>query len=804
MSIEASILYTRLYARISAIESDLRNFIKQNLPDSFLENESIASKAKERYVKEKKKDPSEDLELVDYSDFGDPYQILLAKKDELRADVQKEIIKHKKKLDSIASIRNRVMHRRPLEAGDYFTVEEFVQQVSDLWPETKSSLKVSISELDRIVPKIKTDNERVTHNLPPDPDFNETGFIGRDRDVRELKRLLYSHHQIITLFGEGGIGKTALMLKTAHDMRYDEKCPFEWMIWLTCKTTVLTNEGIREIEGAIRNFRFLAQGIDASLRNVPEETTLIESIESILEDAEEVKGKSLLILDNLEDLQSQKEVKDFLSRYKEFGTVAITSRIGLGEQDLPRRLDPMTERDAAKLLRDFAQLLRVDELYKLSPGKIQEYVKELSLNPLGIKWFVQAVASGSAPNDVLSNKDTLLDYCLSNVYKKLNDEQKTFLQAILVNGKATSKEELLSYTEKRNDIGVNEALQKLASTSLIKRTYEQDADEYVYDITDFAREYVLANDPPSEKFDKKIVDKRNKASGLKQNIKTMSKSPYHPRYINIRKDSESFLAMKLNEALVDSGKARSRDLPVSPEARRELYEKAIKKVREVQETQPRYVEAYKVSAFVYVEQRNYVAAELEYQKALEMEPENPRILHAYAGFLLRYRNYTEKAKKYAERAFQIDGESFDTSYLYAKCIGIQGEYDKAIEILKGLLREKRPRRERNMALMDVVDFYKRKVEHKKHAERDSREAWEIFLEGVSFFEEKQRRFNPDKGVQAMLVELLLGGMQCREDDEERIKKLRKLIQVYIVPIQDHKEGYRLEEFLQTYSLIEKA
>jgi len=804
MSVEASILYTRLYARIRAIESDLRGFVKQNLPDSFLENESITSKAKERYVKAKKRSPRENLELVDYSDFGDPYQILLAKKDELRGDIRKELTKHKKKLDSILSIRNRVMHHRPLEAGDYFTVEEFVQQVSDLWPETKNSLKISISELDSIIPEIKTDNERVTHNLPPDPDFNETGFIGRDRDVRELKRLLYSHHQIITLFGEGGIGKTALMLKTAHDMRYDENCPFEWIIWLTCKTTVLTNEGIREIEGAIKNFKFLAQGIDASLRNVPEKTTLTESIESILQDAKEVKGKSLLILDNLEDLQSQKEVKDFLSRYKEFGTVAITSRIGLGEQDLPRRLDPMTERDAAKLLRDFAQLLRVDELYKLSPEKIREYVKKLSLNPLGIKWFVQAVASGSAPDDVLGNKDTLLTYCLSNVYKKLNDEQKTFLHAILINGRPTSKEELLFYTEKKNDIGVNESLQKLASTSLMKRTYEQDADEYLYDITDFAREYVLANDPPSEEFDKEIVDKRNKASGLRQNMKTMSKSPYHPRYIDIRKDSESFLAMKLDEALKDSAKVRSKKLSNNPEAREELYKKAIEKVKEVQGTQPRYIEAYKISAFIYVQRRNYIAAELEYQKALEMEPENPRILHAYAGFLLRYRNYTEEAKEYAERAFHKDRESFDTTHLYSKCIGVQGGYDEAIEILKGLLREERTNRERNMALMDIVDFYKRKVEHKKHAERDTLEAWNIFLEGVSFFEEKQKKFNPDKKLQAMFVELLLQGMQCREDVEERINGLKTLISAYIESIRNHKEGFRLEEFFQTYSLIEKA
>ena len=159
MSVEASILYTRLYARIRAIESDLRNFVKQNLRESFLENESITSKAKERYWKEKKVCPSEELELVDYWDFGDLHQVLSAKKDELREDIKKEFINNREKLESILSIRNRVMHHRPLEADDYFTVEEFVQQASKLWPETKGSLKISISELDSIVPEIKPETK---------------------------------------------------------------------------------------------------------------------------------------------------------------------------------------------------------------------------------------------------------------------------------------------------------------------------------------------------------------------------------------------------------------------------------------------------------------------------------------------------------------------------------------------------------------------------------------------------------------------------------------------------------------------
>ena len=431
--------------------------------------------------------------------------------------------------------------------------------------------------------------------------------------------------------------------------------------------------------------------------------------------------------------------------------------------------------------------------------KVEKYAKELSLNPLGIKWFVQSVASGTSPDEVVSNKDTLLDYCLSNVYKKLSDEQRAFLHAILVNRKPTSKEELLFYTEKESDIRVDESLQKLETTSFIRITYVEDTDEYLYDITDFAREYIVKKYSPSEELYKEIREKQNKASGLRENMKR--KRLYETSCIDIRKESESFLAIKLDEALKYSAEARSRKPLKTPEAREELYEKATKKAKEVQEIQPKYVEAYRISAFIYVQRRNNAAAELEYQKALEMEPKNPRILYGYAGFLLRYLNNPEKAKEYATEAFHVDRGSFATRQLYAKCVGILGEYDKAIEILKRLIDEKYSSREKNIALTDAVDFHKRKIELKNYTERDYREAWNIFLEGISFFEESQEKFKPDSEAKQILVELLLGGMQCREDVE--IYKLKKLIEVYIEPIRKHKEGIRLEEWHHSHSTIEK-
>ena len=792
-----------LYALIYGIEIDLKNFLKEMLQDSFVENEKIVSKAKERYIKAKGQEPKEDSEFIDFLDFGDIYQILLAKKEKLSADIKKDLVKHREKLDSISSIRNRVMHpSRPLEVDDYYTVHEFARQISrnNTWPRCKEMFyKVQEETPDHFLNRIpKTEiEEKVIHNLPV-PDFDETGFVGRKDDVARIKKQLSREYQrIITLYGEGGIGKTAVMLKTAYDIIYgDDECQFEWVIWVTCKTTVLTNNGIKEIDGAIRSFKSMTQGIDDMFRETPKAATLKEIIDSILDSMRQVR--TLLILDNLETLQSEQEMMDFLNECQEVGKIAITSRTGLGQLDLPIKLGSMKEIEAEKLLREFARVRNVELLYSLPGEQIQKYVRDLFLNPLCIKWFVQAVASGNTPNEVFSNiftnKDPLLDYCLSNVYKRLDEEQKTFLHIILVNGKPTSKEELLFYREERNKINVKDSLNRLVFTSFVKIVRGEDG-ECGYDITDFARAYVLTEDPPSEKFCERIMEKQNMANGFREQIKIQSKSPYHPQYIDIRKDSESVLAIKLNEALklcAEAKKAKKERKSLNKSKIAELYERALKKVTEVKEIQPSYFEAYRVSAFVYAEQKNYPAVKDEYQKALELEPENSRIHHFYAGFLQRQLKDMEKAKEHAKLALNTDKESFDTRYSYARCIGFLGDYDKAIQMLKELSGEEHSLREKRIAATQTTEFYKRKVEQKKDKEKDYQNAWKVFLEGVNFFESLEE-IRPDRRMKKAFVNLLDEGSQCVQDNEKRKSKTSELKSRYIDLIYDFDErGYLLK------------
>src|SRR5919199_4600720 len=65
-------------------------------------------------------------------------------------------------------------------------------------------------------PRSLEEEERPSHNLP----LELTSFIGREREIAEVKRLLLleGKDRLLTLTGPGGCGKTRLALKVAFEV----------------------------------------------------------------------------------------------------------------------------------------------------------------------------------------------------------------------------------------------------------------------------------------------------------------------------------------------------------------------------------------------------------------------------------------------------------------------------------------------------------------------------------------------------------------------------------------------------------
>lgn len=334
-------------------------------------------------------------DLLIYMDFGDAYALLNQTRSELPEDLGKYFRSITEQLQELVPIRNRIAHGRPLDYADFPTVIDTAKKFSTtdiiVWQNLRQSLDRLRLEpsfvLDLDIPTNQAGVKVAEHNLPL-PEYDETGFVGRKEQVKDLvSRLKRGVFPVVTIVAEGGIGKTAMALKAAYDLLGDESNPFEATVWTTSKTQRLSPTEIISIEDAICDSLQLFRHVADHL-GVPEAS---ESIEEILEYMRSFR--ILLIIDNLETVLDE-NIKSFVGRLPTGSKILITSRIGLGAYEDPVKLQPLTGVDAVALLKATAKLKGAAKLVRLQPDEALRFCERMHFNPLFIKWFVSAVTAG--------------------------------------------------------------------------------------------------------------------------------------------------------------------------------------------------------------------------------------------------------------------------------------------------------------------------------------------------------------------------------------------------------------------------
>ena len=152
---------------------------------------------------------------------------------------------------------------------------------------------------------------------------------GREEQLRRLRVLCQGPYPVITIVGEGGIGKTALALRIAYEMLDQSPQQFDAVVWTTAKTTMLTTKQIVEIEGAISDSLGMLRVASTALTGPTAAEDPIEELLNYL-----ATFRIFLVLDNLETVLDER-LRSFLARLPQGSKVLITSRVGVGAYEHP-------------------------------------------------------------------------------------------------------------------------------------------------------------------------------------------------------------------------------------------------------------------------------------------------------------------------------------------------------------------------------------------------------------------------------------------------------------------------------------
>ncbi|ORM37976.1 hypothetical protein BFL43_02050 [Williamsia sp. 1135] len=453
----------RLYVLLDAFERDIRSNLVRYVVSEIGEEQALG----ESYSRADEKRSREGVNgsgasIADYLDMREGYDLLNINRRFLPSEYADEVRTQTLSLDRLVSIRNRVMHARPLLAGDSdAAVSLLLQFQARNWPELKRMLGQLRADpsWEPLVTAVD-DGGFALHNLPL-PDYDETGLVGRAKEVSELTGLIKRGREpVLTITGEGGIGKTALAIAVAYEIVDDASRPFDAVLWTSLKHEKLTAGGVVNIAGAARDITGAALPLGAALDAGFEGS--IRDLASALEGLD-----VLVVVDNLETVGGA----EFTTLYEQLPdsvSYLITSRIGVGQYERRFPLAPLSKKDSLRLFNDFVRARHIQGLDRISSEARVQVVTRLRNSPLGIRWFALAVEAGNDPVQLIRHQDQLLEFCVRSVYESLEASAREVLSALSILGRSVRVDEFIVLLERSMDY-INVGLQELVRGSLVRR-----------------------------------------------------------------------------------------------------------------------------------------------------------------------------------------------------------------------------------------------------------------------------------------------------------------------------------------------
>jgi tetratricopeptide (TPR) repeat protein len=264
-------------------------------------------------------------------------------------------------------------------------------------------------------------------------------FVGREKELNTIAEALSPDSRTwgALIDGPGGIGKTALAIKAAHDAPAEL---FERKIFITAKVRELTAEGEAKLTDFTRP-TYLAMldelgkelGADGLEKLAPDERP--NELRLAL-----AGKKALIVFDNLETLPEEERTRlfQFLSRLPEGNKAIVTSRRRTDVDARIVRLDRLARDEALQLIAELAakypRLARAtqkerEDLYEITQG-----------NPLFIRWITgqlgregsqcRTIAEACAFIDKAPKGNDPLEYIFGDLLETFSEDETKVLAAL--------------------------------------------------------------------------------------------------------------------------------------------------------------------------------------------------------------------------------------------------------------------------------------------------------------------------------------------------------------------------------------
>jgi len=592
--------------------------------------------------------------------------------------------------DSIYGLRCKIAHNKPFSA---INLESLIELIEKIIPEIKpygDNLKKYIEDVKNspeniIVASVpinfgSCEADEIPNNLPT-PDYEyEGGFVGRKKDIEQVKKLLLGDmHRVISITGAGGVGKTSLAVKVLNDISIKNKNTFDYIIWLSAKDKKLSYLGIEEIDPTIKDYEEL-------LDKIFEVTGLDESITSAnLEEKEaniklilDMCKKILIVIDNLETVTDER-IKNFIIDCHPKVKILTTSRKGLGQVNRIYELKELTEDESISLFRIICRDKNINDLAKLPNKIIKNYVKKVSYYPLAIKWLIGQVSRGKRINDIINSisDDTsdITKFCFEQIYNNLNINSQNVLCTLSCLDESPSYG-ILSYISGLNTSEFEDAIDELITVSLVISEQHIDEQENLinrYTLLPLTRGFVNNQLDKNPQLKRAIQERYGKFKQINEEaIKARNQFNYDLANMGAVTDEE-----KVATILLRSAKQKYNE---------GLYEEAKLDYKRAQKIAPEFPAVYRNWSAMESRELHHVEAESLISKAARLNPSDSNTWLVWGKINMHNGNLEEALKKF-NKAYSINNNdiSIINALGNAKCrLGLHEEADKLFNKALGI------------------------------------------------------------------------------------------------------------------------